>query len=70
MAAITRYRRVWRGRNLAQLRAVERHAFNLAQEYAKRLTNHTVPNYQDATKDALNAIVAAVAIEVDRVVPV
>jgi hypothetical protein len=70
MASQTRYRRVWRGRNLAQLRAVERHSFNLLQEYAKRVTAMTIPNYQDATKDALNAVVAQIAIEIGRKVAV
>jgi hypothetical protein len=45
---------------------VERHSFRLLQFYADRLTAGTLPNLQDATVAALNAVVAAVATEVGR----
>lgn len=66
MAAAPRFVRVWHGRPLSQLRAVERHSFRILQDYANRLTAGTLPNYQDATVAALNAVVAAIATEVAR----
>ena len=66
MAASPRYRRVWRGRPLSQLRAVERHSFRILQDYANRVVKMSSPNFQDATVAALNSVVAAIATEVAR----